>query len=247
MSDRLYGSLTLDEAEKRYEGYVVESALIARIRELEACEPTAVVLPVDMGFGKFAVGTCQQQETGVPGIIYLRLPESREHGTDCGDLFPVGSPAKEQDVAAVIHFHTPEALRQSLDVLLELQEPAGMLLTADEMEFIAARVRRLCDQFAYPIPCKDDRFIVGVAGSLIGGILSKLEMEKSAVPDIKALVDRFLVWPLPATVASDMCVTMSDDLYAHNRYRAGTNLLTATEAEAMFRHALGVQPEPEGK
>jgi hypothetical protein len=51
---------------------------------------------------------------------------------------------------------------------------------------------------------------------------------------IKELVDRFLNWPLPASVRSDLCVTMVD--YPHQRI--GTNLLTANEAEQMIRYLL---------
>ena len=44
-----------------------------------------------------------------------------------------------------------------------------------------------------------------------------------------AMVDRFLTWPLPASVCSDPCATTQG--YPH---RAGTNLLTADEARAML-------------
>lgn len=48
------------------------------------------------------------------------------------------------------------------------------------------------------------------------------------------LVNRFLCWKLPATVCSDLCVTMPG--YPHQR--TGTNLLTATEARQMLREIL---------
>lgn len=48
---------------------------------------------------------------------------------------------------------------------------------------------------------------------------------------IKALVDRFLAWPLPKSVRSDLCVT---EEYPHPR--SGTNLLTADEARQMFEY-----------
>jgi hypothetical protein len=51
---------------------------------------------------------------------------------------------------------------------------------------------------------------------------------------MKDLVDKFLSWPLPASVCSDLCVTMQD--YPH---RSGTNLLTATEAELMLEYVVG--------
>lgn len=56
----------------------------------------------------------------------------------------------------------------------------------------------------------------------------------------KALVDRFLAWPLPASVRSDACVTQD---YPHAR--SGTNLLTSDEARQMIEHLLGQQPVAE--
>ena len=53
--------------------------------------------------------------------------------------------------------------------------------------------------------------------------------------EIKTLVDRFLSWPLPASVSSDDCVTNID--YPHQR--VGTNLLTADEAAQMLTHVIG--------
>jgi len=50
---------------------------------------------------------------------------------------------------------------------------------------------------------------------------------------VSRLVDRFLAWPLPASVASDQCATMPG--YPH---RCGTNLLTATEARQMIEFLL---------
>lgn len=50
---------------------------------------------------------------------------------------------------------------------------------------------------------------------------------------VSRLVDRFLAWPLPESVASDQCATMPG--YPH---RSGTNLLTADEARQMFEYVL---------
>lgn len=55
--------------------------------------------------------------------------------------------------------------------------------------------------------------------------------EGAPTPDIKALVDRFLAWPLPKSVRSDLCVTMD---YAFPR--SGTNLLGADEARQMLEY-----------
>lgn len=48
------------------------------------------------------------------------------------------------------------------------------------------------------------------------------------------MVDRFLSWPLPASVCSDPCSTMKE--YPHQR--VGTSLLTADEARQMLQHVL---------
>lgn len=52
--------------------------------------------------------------------------------------------------------------------------------------------------------------------------------------EIDQLVEKFLCWQLPASVRSDLCVTMD---YPHTR--TGTNLLTADEARQMFKALLG--------
>ena len=51
---------------------------------------------------------------------------------------------------------------------------------------------------------------------------------------IKKLVDRFLAWPLPKSVCSDLCVTTHEYPYP----RSGTSLLTADEAQQMFEYLL---------
>lgn len=47
---------------------------------------------------------------------------------------------------------------------------------------------------------------------------------------LKALTDKFLAWPLPKSVCSDLCATNNG--YEHPRY--GTNLLNADEARSMI-------------
>ena len=54
---------------------------------------------------------------------------------------------------------------------------------------------------------------------------------------IANFVNKFLAWPLPQSVRPDDCVMNRD--YPH---RIGTNLLTATEARAMFEHCLADDP-----
>jgi hypothetical protein len=50
---------------------------------------------------------------------------------------------------------------------------------------------------------------------------------------IGKLVDKFLSWPLPESVCSDLCVTQHG-----MKGRIGTNLLTADEARQMLEHPL---------
>lgn len=59
-----------------------------------------------------------------------------------------------------------------------------------EAAFIAARVRRLCKTFGYPVPdAKDDEFVVRVSGSLIGGLLTDVEARKPAAKKNGAMRD----------------------------------------------------------
>ncbi len=51
--------------------------------------------------------------------------------------------------------------------------------------------------------------------------------------DIGRCVDKFLSWPLPDSVCSDLCATKQG--YPH---RSGTSLLSAIEAKQMFEHVL---------
>ena len=54
------------------------------------------------------------------------------------------------------------------------------------------------------------------------------------LPDLAAMVSRFLAWKLPSSVRPDPCVMDPD--YPH---RYGTNLLTADQAKAMLEHVMG--------
>lgn len=71
----------------------------------------------------------------------------------------------------------------------------------------------------------------------IGGVPAAGALARPTISEerMRTLVDRFLSWPLPASVCSDTCV--SDPTYPH---RSGTNLLTATEARQMLEHVLGI-------
>jgi hypothetical protein len=58
--------------------------------------------------------------------------------------------------------------------------------------------------------------------------------------DVKTMVDRFLTWKLPEDFYPDGGVTFDrGSPHEAKREPVGTNLLTATQAEAMIRHILG--------
>lgn len=60
------------------------------------------------------------------------------------------------------------------------------------------------------------------------------------------LVDRFLSWPLPDSVASDLCVTQRDYGKAQGwPKRVGTNLLTADETRQMLEYVLAPPAAPD--
>lgn len=62
-----------------------------------------------------------------------------------------------------------------------------------EVAFLAARVRRLCKTLEYPMPdTESDEFVVRVSGSLIGGVLTKVDALKAELRDGH--------WPHGATV-----------------------------------------------
>jgi hypothetical protein len=64
------------------------------------------------------------------------------------------------------------------------------------------------------------------------------ELERARGAVTQEMVDRFLRWPLPASVCSDTCVTTRD--YPHQR--SGTNLLTHDEARQMLEFVLTASP-----
>ncbi len=65
----------------------------------------------------------------------------------------------------------------------------------------------------------------------------------SANDRVKTMVDRFLQWKLPEDFSPDGGISFDPISNRGNQYEArrepvGTNLLTATQAEAMIRHLL---------
>jgi len=76
------------------------------------------------------------------------------------------------------------------------------------------------------------------AGELLQGETMKVTDE---------MVDRFLRWPLPESVCSDLCVTIPNYCTEHGYpvgARSGTNLLTFPEARQMLEYVLAQPPKP---
>jgi hypothetical protein len=64
---------------------------------------------------------------------------------------------------------------------------------------------------------------------------------------IKHMVNRFLAWKLPADFGPDNGISYDPVVfggtpYETSREATGTNLLTATQAEAMIRHMIDGMP-----
>jgi hypothetical protein len=62
---------------------------------------------------------------------------------------------------------------------------------------------------------------------------ARLENSEAQPLEVDRLVDKFLSWPLPETVCTDLCATRHGD-----PHRCGTNLLTAAEAKQMLEYLL---------
>lgn len=79
--------------------------------------------------------------------------------------------------------------------------------------------------------------------SQITGFLSKAKLarlkEQAAHVELDRLAERFLTWPLPESVCSDLCATMRG-----HPGRTGTSLLSFIEAREMLRHVLGSEGKP---
>jgi hypothetical protein len=77
-----------------------------------------------------------------------------------------------------------------------------------------------------------------IAHELEPALEAAAELERARGAVTQEMVDRFLRWPLPASVCSDTCVTTRD--YPHQR--SGTNLLTHDEARQMLEFVLTASP-----
>lgn len=142
--------------------------------ELPRCAVKGLVAPramcacVVMGGRCGTKGPCQHKLDPKPAEpVNARMLEALKHILNGSLSLPRF--AEEQARAAIAAAETRQA------------EPAGSLtLDKGEVEFLAARVRRLLAKFGVHEPEKDSRFIVGVAGSLIGNLLTNIELKEKA-------------------------------------------------------------------
>lgn len=80
-----------------------------------------------------------------------------------------------------------------------------------------------------------DRYSVKDIADAVVRVISATPAAPEAPAGLKVLVDRFLGWPLPASVCSDLCVTDRE----YKSSRSGTNLLDVHEARQMLEY-LGI-------
>ena len=91
------------------------------------------------------------------------------------------------------------------------------------------------DGFYIDVGDCDSEYVMDIEAEWLGPITPDSYQHGRAAVNVDALVDRFLAWPLPASVCSDLCATKQG--YPH---RSGTNLLSAVEAKAMLEYVLGI-------
>ena len=80
------------------------------------------------------------------------------------------------------------------------------------------------------------------AGNALAAV-TRLPERPDTAPDVKAMVERFLRWKLPATFNPDNGIAFSPPTGPNlqTEWPSGTNLLDYTQAEAMVRHILGLE------
>lgn len=74
-------------------------------------------------------------------------------------------------------------------------------------------------------------------GEAIPRLQAEIDELRAAQPDLDAMVSRFLSWALPADFHPDGGVSFQPSPHPH-AWPVGTNLLTASQAKAMFEHCL---------
>lgn len=88
----------------------------------------------------------------------------------------------------------------------------------------AATLERMCDDFRSAVFEK-------------AGKSPPPQVACKVPPDVSRMVDRFLGWPLPKTFAPDAGITFTPPMHPHS-WPCGTNLFDASQARAMFEHAV---------
>jgi hypothetical protein len=97
------------------------------------------------------------------------------------------------------------------------------------------------------------RHNLSIGISIVKKTLADLEqaLKEQNMKVTDEMVNRFLTWPLPKSVDSDVCVTKDygqrSGIINVSPNRTGTNLLTADEARQMLEHVLGEQALNERK
>lgn len=103
---------------------------------------------------------------------------------------------------------------------------------------ITVRTDRTTDGAGIQLP---EAEAVAMARAILAHYMPAVETPKqeAAGDPIRAAVDRFLCWRLPEDFAPDGGISLKRSKTHEISPPIGTNLLTATQAEAMFRYCLG--------
>lgn len=93
------------------------------------------------------------------------------------------------------------------------------------------------------LECADGYEALGepVGASMLRAYAAELRARDAGVPDVRAMVNRFLGWRLPSDFHPDggiSFVHITDPAWTHDSWPIGTNLLNAGQAEQMFLYVL---------
>ena len=122
-------------------------------------------------------------------------------------------------------------------------QAAQLMVTDEEIEWLEYTVAHM-EEDSEPEDKRCANVIRGLLarlGSTGIGDVTKPPAQPVGVPDVGAMVDRFLSWPLPKDFAPDCWISFRHTPDARGyapTWPIGTNLFTADQAKAMFEYVL---------
>ena len=149
--------------------------------------------------------------------------------------------------------------RKQLNSILARVEAALASDAPEQLEDAQEKIKQLTIDLLQQTAEASKNYELGLAAGFEKGLIAAEERQaalaekKENTPmtdeQIKHMVDRFLQWKLPADFNPDGGVTFDPisskgTPYERVREPVGTNLLSATQAEAMVRHMVEELPHP---